>query len=170
MHHQVYVTQPVHCEALLCLAHSHQQARPLCSAKHLYITVYSRQIKPDHAPLPRPCIHQRPCRSSMIPLLLSPTMLACTAAGVVQRPPALAPQSSPPAGTANSTLHSAAMNISSGSSCSVQLQEDTLLCEALPGYLADMSHCAAPPQDATWHLYGYVDLWRQHDSTGYGMA
>lgn len=83
-------------------------------------------------------------------------MLACMAAEVVQKPSALAPQAAPRPGTANSTLHSAAMNISSGSSCSVQLQEDTLLCEALPGYLADMSHCAAPPQDTTWHLYRCV--------------
>ena len=92
------------------------------------------------------------------------------AAVVVQQSLAQAPQATPQRGTANSTLHSAAMNVSSGSSCLVQLQEDTLLCEALPGYLADMSHCAAPPQRSTWHLYGYVHLRSEHDRTGQGMA
>ncbi|KAL3159879.1 Thrombospondin type 1 repeats protein [Trebouxia sp. C0009 RCD-2024] len=75
---------------------------------------------------------------------------------VLLKPPPQAPQPAPQPGIANSTLFSAAMNITTGSSCSVQLQEDTLLCQALPGYLADLSHCTAPPQESTWRLYGGI--------------
>ena len=59
-----------------------------------------------------------------------------------------------PAEVPASIIRSAFAELDSDSSCAVVVQEQTVLCEALPGYLADMSHCIAPPQNSTWRLSG----------------
>ncbi len=87
-------------------------------------------------------------------LELSPVIICCFAAEVLQVPQAPAPTAAPSTVSNSTMLHSSVANISTDTSCSVSLQEETLLCEALPGYLADMSHCIAPPQASTWHLAG----------------
>ena len=69
-------------------------------------------------------------------------------------PEAAAAAPGPSASQASSLVHAAESNITSGGSCSLQLQEETLLCEALPGYLADMSNCPAPLPSSTWQLTG----------------
>ena len=83
-----------------------------------------------------------------------PVIVCWFAAEVVQVPQAPAPTAAPSTVLNSTTLHSSMANISTDTSCSVSLQEEVLLCEALPGYLADMSHCTAPPQASTWHLAG----------------
>ena len=63
---------------------------------------------------------------------------------------AVAPASSP------AQVHTAESNTSSDASCTLQLQEQTQLCEALHGYLADMTQCPGPVPQSTWHVTGYV--------------
>lgn len=84
----------------------------------------------------------------------SPVIIRCFAAEVLQVTQAPAPTAAPSTVSNGTTLHSSVANVSTDTSCSVSLQEETLLCEALPGYLADMSHCTAPAQASTWHLAG----------------
>ncbi|KAL0052577.1 hypothetical protein WJX82_004191 [Trebouxia sp. C0006] len=81
---------------------------------------------------------------------------------VVQVPQAPAPTAAPSTFSNRTTLHSSLANVSTDTSCSVILQEETLLCEALPGYLADMSHCTAPPQASTWNLAGGLGCSNPH--------
>lgn len=90
---------------------------------------------------------------SLVPIARHTKGQACIAE-VLQVSQAAAPTVAPSVTSNATTLHSTLANVSTDTSCSVSLQEETLLCEALPGYLADMSHCTAPPLSSTWHLAG----------------
>ncbi|KAL0020441.1 hypothetical protein WJX77_003488 [Trebouxia sp. C0004] len=94
--------------------------------------------------------------------LTDATVLSVGPTQVLQVPQAPAPTAVPSTVSNSTTLHSAVANINTDTSCSVSLQEETLLCEALPGYLADMSHCVAPPQASTWHLAGGLGCSNPH--------
>ncbi|KAA6425234.1 MAG: hypothetical protein FRX49_04729 [Trebouxia sp. A1-2] len=90
------------------------------------------------------------------------TVLSVGPTQVLQVTQAPAPTAAPSTVSNGTTLHSSVANVSTDTSCSVSLQEETLLCEALPGYLADMSHCTAPAQASTWHLAGGLGCSNPH--------
>ena len=103
-------------------------------------------------------IYQAACAHKPIGLqLMAPqtdTHRCQLCADMVQVVQAPAPQAALSSDSNSTTLHSTIANVSTDTSCSVNLQETTQLCEALPGYLADMSRCAASAQTPTWNLSG----------------
>ena len=135
---------------LSCQAIQPAQLQPHCLAHPFRYIAFPEN--PPHMWTHHPYVQTH--KSFCLMLDSSPVIICCFVAEVVQVPQAPAPTAAPSTVSNSTMLHSSVANISTDTSCSVSLQEETLLCEALPGYLADMSHCIAPPQASTWHLAG----------------